>query len=75
MTLIMMGIWTFLAIASFVCAFFCPLLPKIIGLAFGGLNLMVILTYVIAYFQNLYYSNKMDKDVQLQEKGETETTD
>lgn len=62
MTKIMMGIWAFLAIVSFICAFFCPLFPKIIGLTFGGLNILVILTYIIAYFQGLYWKNKIQKE-------------
>lgn len=78
MTKIMMGIWAFLAIVSFICAFFCPLFPKIIGLTFGGLNILVILTYIIAYFQQVYYVNKLNKDdgtiLQLQEEADKEAT-
>lgn len=73
MTKILMGIWAFLAIVSFICAFFCPLFPEIIGLAFGSLNILVILTYVITYFQGLYWKKKLNKNVQLQE-DEAETT-
>ena len=62
MTKIMMGIWAFLAIVSFICAFFCPLFPKIIGLTFGVLNMSVILTLVITYFQGLYWKNKIQKE-------------
>lgn len=73
----MLGIWAVLAIVSFICAFFCPIFPKIIGIAFGVLNLSVILTLVITYFQGLYWKNKLNKDdgtiLQLQ-KDETETT-
>ena len=77
MTKIMLWIWAVLAIVSFICAFFCPLFPKIIGIAFGVLNLSVILTLVITYFQGLYWKNKLNKDngtiLQLQE-DEAETT-
>lgn len=77
MSKIMTGIWAVLAIISFICAFFCPLFPKIIGLAFGALNLGVIITLVVAYFQGLYWKKKLNKDdgtiLQLQ-KDETETT-
>ena len=77
MSKILMGIWAVLAIISFICAFFCPLFPKIILLAFGALNLGVIITLVVAYFQGLYWKNKLNKDdgtiLQLQ-KDETETT-
>lgn len=74
MTKIMLGIWAVLAIVSFICAFFCPIFPKIIGIAFGVLNLSVIITLVIAYFQGLYWKNKLEKDgLQLQEE-DAETT-
>ena len=62
MTKIMLGIWAVLAIVSFICAFFCPIFPKIIGIAFGVLNLSVILTLVITYFQGLYWKNKIQKE-------------
>ena len=62
MTKIMLWIWAFLAIVSFICAFFCPIFPKIIGIAFGVLNLSVILTLVITYFQGLYWKNKVQKE-------------
>ena len=62
MTKIMLWIWAVLAIVSFICAFFCPIFPKIIGIAFGVLNLSVILTLVITYFQGLYWKNKMQKE-------------
>ena len=77
MSRIMLGIWAVLAIVNFICAFFCPIFPKIIGIAFGVLNLSVILTLVITYFQGLYWKNKLNKDngtiLQLQE-DEAETT-
>ena len=74
MSKIMMGIWAFLAIVSFICAFFCPLFPKIIGIAFGVLNLTVILTLVITYFQGLYWKNKLNKDGMSLQEDEAETT-
>lgn len=70
----MLGIWAFLAIVSFICAFFCPLFPEIIGLAFGSLNILVILTYVIAYFQGLYLKNKLKKDGLSLQEDEAEPT-
>ena len=74
MTKIMLGIWAVLAIVSFICAFFCPLFPKIIGIAFGVLNLSVILTLVITYFQGLYWKNKLNKDAMSLQEDEAETT-
>lgn len=62
MSKIMLGIWAVLAIVSFICAFFCPIFPKIIGIAFGVLNLSVIITLVITYFQGLYWKNKIQKE-------------
>ena len=62
MSKIILGIWAVLAIVSFICAFFCPIFPKIIGIAFGVLNLSVILTLVITYFQGLYWKNKVQKE-------------
>lgn len=42
-TKILMLIWSVLAIASFVCGFFTtPLIAKIIGIAFGVQNMMII---------------------------------
>jgi hypothetical protein len=74
-TKILMGVWVCLAILSFVCAFFCPLIPKIIGIVFGGLNILTILSVVITYFQGIYYKKKIDKELdnglQLQEGEET----
>ena len=71
---IMLIIWGVLALLSFVSAFWAPLYFKIIGIAFGALNVMILLTLVISYFQGLYYSNKLNKeleDVQLQTLQET----
>ena len=74
---IMLAVWCVLALICFVSAFCAPLYFKIIGIAFGVLNLSVILTLVITYFQGLYWKNKLEKDngtiLQLQE-DEAETT-
>ncbi len=71
---ILTGVWVCLAILSFVCAFFCPLIPKIIGIVFGSLNIITILSVVIAYFQGVYYKKKIDEEIenglQLQEGQE-----
>ena len=70
---IMLAVWCVLALICFISAFFAPLYFKIIGIAFGVLNLSVILTLVITYFQGLYWKNILNKGVQLQE-DEAETT-
>ena len=42
-TKILMLVWSILAIASFVCAFFtAPIVAKIVGIVFGVNNLMII---------------------------------
>lgn len=78
---ILMIIWGVLAILSFVSAFFAPLYFMIVGLVFGGMNMLVILSVVVAYLQMLYYQNKLDKQikeygqVQLQKGEETSQED
>lgn len=69
----MLAVWCVLALICFISAFFAPLYFKIIGIAFGVLNLTVIITLVITYFQGLYWKHKLNRDVQLQE-DEAETT-
>ena len=72
---IMLIVWGVLALVSFISAFFAPLYFKIIGLIFGTLNIMVILSLVITWIQGIYYSNKIKKEfgdeLQLQEGEET----
>lgn len=72
---IIFGIWAALAIISFIYAFWLPIIPKIIGITFGALNVMTLLTLVISYFQGLYYSNKMKNEfedgLRMQESEET----
>ena len=71
---IIFGIWAALAIVSFIYAFWLPIIPKIIGITFGALNVMTLLSLVISYFQGLYYSNKIKNEfehVQLQESQKT----
>lgn len=36
---ILITIWTLLALGAFIGSFWCPLVPKIIGIAFGIINL------------------------------------
>ena len=72
---IMLIVWGVLALVSFISAFFAPLYFKIIGLIFGTLNIMVILSLVITWIQGIYYSNKIKKEfgeeLKLQEGEET----
>lgn len=74
-TKIMLAVWCVLALICFISAFFAPLYFKIIGIAFGSLNLIVILSMIIGYFQGLYWDNKLEKDgLQLQEDEAEATT-
>lgn len=51
-TKVLFAIWAALAIASFVCALFAhPFIVKLIGLIFGGLNLMIIGSLAISLIQ------------------------
>jgi uncharacterized membrane protein required for colicin V production len=45
---ILLIIWALLALSSFVSSFFAPLVVKIIGLTFGGVNIIIILTWVFS---------------------------
>lgn len=63
-TKILLLVWACLAILSFVSAFWAPLYFKIIGLTFGGLNMITILTWVITYLQGIYYQNKIEKEIE-----------
>lgn len=59
---VMLGIWMVLAIAAFVLAFFTsPLFAKIIGLVFGGMNVLIILSLAISVVQGYALSRKMNK--------------
>lgn len=47
-------VWACLALISFVSAFWAPLFYKIIGIAFGSINIIAILSVVISYFQGAF---------------------
>lgn len=54
-------VWMALAIASFVCSFWAPLLIKIIGIVFGSLNLMIIGSWVITFIQEAIATRRLKK--------------
>lgn len=55
-------VWSVLAIASFVVAFFVtPLIAKIILLVFGSINLMIIGSWAISLIQAIREYNKTKK--------------
>lgn len=61
-TNILLMVWSVLAIASFVVAFFVtPLIAKIILLVFGSINLMIIGSWAIAFIQAVREYNKITK--------------
>ena len=47
----MFGVWILLAIVSFVASFWAPIFFKVIGLVFGGMNMLIILSWTIAVLQ------------------------
>lgn len=51
LTTVLLIIWTVLAVAAFVCSFFCPIVPMIIGIAFGVLNCIAIGGIALQYFK------------------------
>ena len=63
-TKILIFVWSLLSIASFICAFFLPTLPMFINLTFGGLNLMVIINYIVTYFQMKKVKNNLSKTLE-----------
>lgn len=70
LTKILMTVWMVLAIASFVCSFWAaPLLVKVIGLVFGSLNLMIIGSWVISYFQDRAAARKYEELKEIEEKN------
>lgn len=62
---IILVVWAVLALISFVSAFWAPLFFKIIGIAFGSLNIVTIITWILSYFAmkgNQIMLNKMIED-------------
>ena len=60
-------VWVCLALISFVSAFWAPLFYKIIGIAFGSINIIAILSVVISYFQGAF-NKDIENELQLQEE-------
>lgn len=57
----MFALWIILALAAFVGAFFTPVLVvKIIGLVFGGMNCLIILTWFIGIIQGIRVNNVLN---------------
>lgn len=58
---IILFVWAVLALISFVSAFWAPLYFKIIGIAFGSLNMVTIITWVLSYFVMKGNQNMLNK--------------
>lgn len=58
-------VWVCLALVSFISAFWAPLFYKIIGIAFGSINIIAILSVVISYFQGAF-NKDIENELQLQ---------
>ena len=75
LTSILLGIWSILAIVCFITCFWLPLFPQITGIAFGILNILIILSLGINHIQGLYWRNKLKKDGLFLQESETSDTD
>ena len=51
LTKILFIIWCVLAVSAFVSSFFVPLIPKIIGIVFGSVNLLIIGSWISSIVQ------------------------
>lgn len=72
---ILLGVWMVLAIICFITCFWLPLFPQITGIAFGILNMIIILSLGITHIQGIYWKNKLKKNgLQLQKDEEAEGT-
>lgn len=52
-------LWMVLAVIAFVSSFWAAGLVKIIGLVFGGFNLLIILSWITAAIQGLVQAKKV----------------
>lgn len=58
---IILLVWAILALISFVSSFWAPLYFKIIGIAFGSLNIVTIITWLVLYFTMRSNQKTLDK--------------
>ena len=57
----MFALWVILAIAMFVGAFYTPVMwIKVIGLVFGGLNSLIILSWTVTAIQDIIMNKKLN---------------
>ena len=57
-----MAVWMVLAIAAFVSSFYCPIVPMIIGLCFGSMNIGVILALIAALIEGRKENKKQNSE-------------
>ena len=48
---VLLFVWMVLAVASFVASFWAPLFFEVLGLVFGGFNMLTILSWTISTIQ------------------------
>lgn len=65
---IILLVWAILALISFVSSFWTPLYFKIIGIAFGSLNMITIITWVLSYFVMKGNQNLLNKMIEEENK-------
>lgn len=65
---IILLVWAILALISFVSSFWAPLYFKIIGIAFGSLNMITIITWVLSYFVMKGNQNLLNKMIEEENK-------
>lgn len=61
---IILLVWAILALISFVSSFWAPLYFKIIGIAFGSLNIVTIITWLVLYFTMRSNQKTLDKMIE-----------
>lgn len=60
-TILFLIIWSILAIAAFVSSFWAPLVVEIFNLTFGGINMLVILTWLFGWISFKLEERKLNK--------------
>ena len=68
-SLVLFTIWMVLAVASFVCNFFIPVtFIRVLGWVFGGFNLLIISSWVTAYFKEKAAMKKLNNETKVEEE-------
>lgn len=68
-TKIMFIIWCVMAVISFATGFFLPLIPKIINIAFGAMNLLIIGAWLASIVEGRIEYRKQQKLLKEQEEN------